>query len=109
MRSTTRLSLLASLSSLAVAAPAFAQSAADEADAADAPQIIVTGTRSANRTVQDSAVPIDVLSGAAMTDGGQAETNKILNKLVPSFNFPSSTIADGSDALRPASAARAFA
>lgn len=102
MRSTTRLSLLASLSSLAVAAPAFAQSAADEADAADAPQIIVTGTRSANRTVQDSAVPIDVLSGAAMTDGGQAETNKILNKLVPSFNFPQPAIADGSDALRPA-------
>ena len=34
---------------------------------------------------------------------GQTETNKILNRLVPSFNFPQPSIADGTDALRPAS------
>ena len=33
---------------------------------------------------------------------GQTETNKILNNLVPSFNFPQPSIADGTDALRPA-------
>ncbi len=32
----------------------------------------------------------------------QVETNRILSKLVPSFNFPQPAIADGSDALRPA-------
>lgn len=101
MQSTIRLSLLASLSSLALTAPALAQEgAADES--VDQPTIIVTGTRSASRTVQDSPVPVDVLSGAAITEGGQVETNKILNKLVPSFNFPQPAIADGSDALRPA-------
>ncbi|MFN5780513.1 MAG: TonB-dependent receptor plug domain-containing protein, partial [Novosphingobium sp.] len=47
-------------------------------------------------------MPVDVLSGDALTEGGQVETNKILNKLVPSFNFPQPAIADGSDALRPA-------
>lgn len=54
----------------------------------DAPQIIVTGTRSTGRTVDNSAVPIDVLSSEAISNGGQVETNRILSKLVPSFNFP---------------------
>ncbi len=100
MRSTLRLSLLASLSVLPFAVPAAAQSGA--ADGAEEQVIIVTGTRSTARTVEDSPVPVDVISGEALTEGGQVETNKILNKLVPSFNFPQPAIADGSDALRPA-------
>lgn len=89
-----------------VALAAFAQPAMAQSDGAseaeDAPQIIVTGTRSATRTVQDSAVPVDVLTAEAISNGGQVETNRILSKLVPSFNFPQPAIADGSDALRPA-------
>ena len=100
MRSSLRISLLASLSGLALSTPVQAQNAAE--DAAAEPTIIVTGTRTSTRTVQDSPVPVDVLSGAAITESGQVETNKILNKLVPSFNFPQPAIADGSDALRPA-------
>jgi iron complex outermembrane receptor protein len=115
----SRAALLASFSSLAVlAAPASAQVAAQEppgsetstpdtgADGASNEEvqgdIIVTGTRSTNRTVENSPVPVDVLSAEMITEGGQTETNKILNKLVPSFNFPQPAIADGSDALRPA-------
>ncbi|HEX2764325.1 MAG TPA: TonB-dependent receptor [Allosphingosinicella sp.] len=116
---TSRVALLTTLSSLAViAGPAFAQGttptaqdraaaqdqAADEADEAIPSEetIVVTGTRSANRTVADSPVPVDVISADAITNSGQTETNKILNQLVPSFNFPQPSIADGSDALRPA-------
>jgi iron complex outermembrane receptor protein len=112
---TTRVALLTTLSSLALAAaPALAQTGApaaptqDEADEADeaavtnGETIVVTGTRSAGRTVENSPVPVDVLSAEAITEGGQVETNKILNKLVPSFNFPQPAISDGSDALRPA-------
>ncbi len=101
---TFRAGLLASLSVLSLAAPAFAQDtpAATTADDPTAPQIIVTGTRAANRTVQDSPVPVDVLSNAALTTSGSGETNKILNKLVPSFNFPQPAINDGTDAIRPA-------
>ena len=47
-------------------------------------------------------MPIDVIGSEALTNTGQTETNKILNQLVPSFNFPQPSIADGTDVLRPA-------
>ncbi len=101
MKTRYRVALLASLSGVALATPAFAQtSTAPQAD--EASVIIVTGTRSTSRTLEASPVPVDVLTADAITEGGQTETNKILNKLVPSFNFPQPAIADGSDALRPA-------
>lgn len=87
------------------ASAASAQTSAAADSSADQPAdstIIVTGSRAANRTIANSPVPVDVLSAAAITQGGQVETNKILNKLVPSFNFPQPAIADGSDAVRPA-------
>lgn len=89
--------------SFGAAPQVFAQDGA-QADEAPAPDkvIIVTGTRTTSRTVENSPVPVDVLTSEALTNGGQMETNKILNKLVPSFNFPQPAIADGSDALRPA-------
>lgn len=101
MKTRCRVALLASLSGAALASPAFAQTnSAPQAD--EGAVIIVTGTRSTSRTLEASPVPVDVLTADAITEGGQTETNKILNKLVPSFNFPQPAIADGSDALRPA-------
>jgi iron complex outermembrane receptor protein len=101
--------LSVSASILALALPVHAQTApatVDETTQAvpediDDP-IIVTGTRVANRTASDSAVPIDVISSEALSSSGLGETNKILNQLVPSFNFPQPSISDGSDVLRPA-------
>ncbi len=101
------------VSALALAMPAFAQetpapaapAVAPQDAAGDSPQdtIVVTGIRAANRTVSTSAVPIDVISSAQLTNSGLGETNKILNTLVPSFNFPQPSIADGTDVIRPAS------
>jgi iron complex outermembrane receptor protein len=64
--------------------------------------IIVTGTRAANRTAADSPVPIDVISSEQLQTSGLGETNKILNQLIPSFNFPQPSINDGTDVIRPA-------
>ena len=103
--------LLASISPMALllAAPAAAQqqpaapgTAADSAQP-DESTIVVTGTRRTDRTVADSPVPIDVIGSEALASSGLGETNKILNNLVPSFNFPQPSIADGSDVIRPAS------
>lgn len=64
--------------------------------------IIVTGTRAANRTAAESPVPIDVISADSLQTSGLGETNKILNQLIPSFNFPQPSINDGTDVIRPA-------
>ena len=79
-----------------------AQSVAAEAQPDPDSTIIVTGTRRTDRTVEDSPVPIDVIGGEALVNTGLTETNKILNQLVPSFNFPQPSISDGTDVLRPA-------
>src|SRR4051812_16279145 len=118
MTNFTRIALLSTLSgvALAAAAPAAAQTGATppaQAQAGDpnAPAnqgineqdaIVVTGTRRNDRTVADSPVPVDVIGAEAIINTGATETNRILNQLVPSFNFPQPSIADGSDALRPA-------
>jgi iron complex outermembrane receptor protein len=103
--------LFATLSPIAIATPAYAQANQEAAqtpqgqaqgEAPDEQTIIVTGTRRADRTVADSPVPVDVIGSDAIENTGATETNKILNQLVPSFNFPQPSIADGSDALRPA-------
>jgi iron complex outermembrane recepter protein len=64
--------------------------------------VIVTGTRREDRTIADSPVPIDVLGGPALENQGFTETNRVLNTLVPSFNFPQPSITDGTDVIRPA-------
>jgi iron complex outermembrane receptor protein len=119
MTSLTRAALLTSLSTFALAAaPAAAQSGPPPGPTAESQAgnpnaeanqgidnqqaIVVTGTRRTDRTVADSPVPVDVIGSDAITNTGQTETNRILNSLVPSFNFPQPSIADGSDALRPA-------
>ena len=119
LKLTVRSLILTTISSLALASPAYAQQPApvqtpssppadastDAATAGETPDestIIVTGTRRTDRTVADSPVPIDVLGGEELTKTGLTETNKILTQLVPSFNFPQPSIADGTDVLRPA-------
>ena len=105
--------LLAGLSPVALATQALAQENQDVGQTAsgqgstnaqtdEQSAIIVTGTRTSNRTVATSPVPVDVISSESLTNSGLGETNKILNQLVPSFNFPQPSIADGSDVLRPA-------
>ena len=87
-----------------IAAPAWAQNegATEAAEAAPGDAIIVTGTRRTDRTVADSPVPIDIISSEALQNSGATETNRLLNNLVPSFNFPQPSLTDGTDSLRPA-------
>lgn len=106
---TVRGALLLSFSSMAFASAAVGQESQAPAEQPapsvgqpDEQVIIVTGTRRTDRTVADSNVPIDVIGSEALTNTGLTETNKVLNQLVPSFNFPQPSIADGTDVLRPA-------
>lgn len=64
--------------------------------------IVVVGTRSRGRRALQAPVPIEVVEREQLSLTGQSETGRILQMLVPSFNFSSSSISDGTDALRPA-------
>ena len=66
-------------------------------------EVISIGTRSTGgRTLNDSPVPVDLISADDMSATGATEVGRMLQSLAPSFNFSSSTISDGTDALRPA-------
>ncbi|HMI55288.1 MAG TPA: TonB-dependent receptor, partial [Gemmatimonadaceae bacterium] len=62
---------------------------------------VIIGTRSHDRTVLNSPVPVDVLTPAEIRSTGQIETSQIIQLLAPSFNFPRPTVADGTDHIRP--------
>lgn len=65
-------------------------------------QVIVTGTRVADRTALDTAVPVDVISSEALGQLGNSEINQALSVALPSFTFPRPGLADGTDTVRPA-------
>ena len=60
------------------------------------------GTRGEARSVIDAPVPIDVLSSAEITATGRTETAQMIQAVAPSFNFPRTSIGDGTDHVRPA-------
>ena len=64
--------------------------------------VAVTGSRRATeRTVTEASVPIDVVSREEMRVTGRTEITQVLQSLVPSLNFPRSSIAGGVDMQRP--------
>jgi iron complex outermembrane recepter protein len=65
-------------------------------------QVIVTGTRTSDRTVAESLSPIDVISPQDLAATGAGDLASALNVLLPSLDFPHTAITDGNDALRPA-------
>lgn len=65
-------------------------------------EVVTIGTRTQGRSAEDLPVPVDVLNAEAMANTGHTEVGRMLQSLAPSFNFSSSSISDGSDALRPA-------
>lgn len=91
---------ITSVAGLAMAQAAAGEAADDVVDSGN--QLIVTGTRRANRTVADSPVPIDVIPAEQLRQSGLVETARLLRDLVPSLNFPQPSITDGTDAIRPA-------
>lgn len=65
-------------------------------------EVTVVGSRQAGRSAADLPVPVDTLTAEALKGTGHTEVGRMLQSVAPSFNFPSSSISDGTDALRPA-------
>ena len=62
----------------------------------------MTGTRVANRSVLETAVPIDVVSGEQLSNLRRHRGDQALSVALPSYNFPRPGLADGTDTIRPA-------
>jgi iron complex outermembrane receptor protein len=65
-------------------------------------EVQVTGSRASFSTADDAPVPVSVLSNEMLTNTGATELGRAIQMAAPSFNFSSSSISDGTDALRPA-------
>jgi iron complex outermembrane receptor protein len=89
---------------LAAAQALIATASVAQATPSSLEGVIVTGTRAKDRTLADTAVPVDVLSRdellrAAGPDGNLAAA---LQALLPSFNFPRQSNSGGGDHVRAA-------
>ncbi|HEY6843895.1 MAG TPA: TonB-dependent receptor plug domain-containing protein, partial [Thermoanaerobaculia bacterium] len=62
---------------------------------------ITVGSRAINAQAE-KAVPVDVIPRQQIESSPSTETNQIIEKIAPSFNFPRPSLSDGTDSVRPA-------
>ncbi|MGB1283276.1 MAG: TonB-dependent receptor [Polaribacter sp.] len=66
-------------------------------------EVVLVGSRSKNRTVANTPVPVDIIDISELVSAGpQVSVNDILNYVAPSFTSTSQTISDGTDHIDPA-------
>jgi iron complex outermembrane recepter protein len=81
--------------------PAVAQAQTPAAaPAEDAKEIVVIGTRRTDRSVTDSASPIDVIGSQELAASPSVNLLDTVKNLVPSFFVPQNTISDASTFVR---------
>lgn len=110
MRSIKQVSTVAlAVAMAALASPAWAAdeasgdaavvaSAGDESAGGDT--IVVLGTRRTDRTVTDSASPVDVIDATELAQQPAADMLEVLKNIVPSFNVAQNAINDASTFVR---------
>ncbi|MDA0631151.1 MAG: TonB-dependent receptor plug domain-containing protein, partial [Proteobacteria bacterium] len=64
-------------------------------------EVIVTGTRLADRSASDSPVPVDVITGTEMRANGSTDLQDMLRTQVPSFDVNTQPISDAATITRP--------
>lgn len=84
----------------AVTLPNAAAQDTEESERLD--EVLIIGSRMMGRSAENLPVPVDMLTAEDLRDTGQVELGRMLQISAPSFNFSSSTVSDGTDALRPA-------
>ncbi|MGB3269770.1 MAG: TonB-dependent receptor [Rhodanobacter sp.] len=70
-------------------------------DAVNLSQVIVTGTRTSDRTQSSSLVPVDVIPAQVLNDSGAVSLGNALDLAVPSLNFPLASMSDTFAFVRP--------
>ena len=95
-------SLVAAAVAFAIGGMATAQerTASESARPSALTEVIVTGTRRTDRTVTESAAPIDVLTGADLANPASGNMLDALSSVVPSFIVGQNSISDASSFVR---------
>jgi len=91
-----------SLAPLALALMPFSLTATAQESAQEEERLQVVGSRVAVRSENESAVPVDLISGDDLRKAGATDVGNALELIAPSFNFVEMSIADGSDHVKPA-------
>ncbi|MDD9841130.1 MAG: TonB-dependent receptor [Alphaproteobacteria bacterium] len=65
-------------------------------------EIVITASRTLQRSALKTPSPVDILTADAITNTAHSEAGRAIQALAPAFNFPSTSIADGTDSLKPA-------
>ncbi|MDL2353210.1 MAG: TonB-dependent receptor plug domain-containing protein, partial [Pseudomonadota bacterium] len=104
-RRSRKVVLAATVASLAIflADPALAQTAAADKDTSasdNADSIVVIGTRRTDRTVADSASPVDVVGADELNNSPAANMIDVVKNIVPSFFVGQNSISDASTFVR---------
>ena len=94
--------LLATAATIATSVvPAVAYAQTPEAAAADdAKEIVVIGTRRTDRSVTDSASPIDVIGAKELASQASSNLLDVVKNVVPSLYVPANSISDASTFVR---------
>jgi iron complex outermembrane recepter protein len=83
-----------------VSSAVYAQDAAETAAVGEEKEILVLGTRRTDRTVTDTASPVDVISADELTAQSASNVLDAVKNIVPSFFVSQNTISDASTFVR---------
>ncbi|MGX7951391.1 TonB-dependent receptor plug domain-containing protein [Tsuneonella sp. HG249] len=83
-----------------ICVPAAAQDAVGNSQ--DEPEIIVTGTRQADRSAADTVAPVDVVTGSELQNQAPNDIGDAIRISVPSYNVSTQPISDAATLVRPA-------
>ncbi len=99
----TSQSVAVSVVALLAAGAASAQTTTpSQEEPAAVEDIVVTGTRTPNRSRLDTLAPVDVVTSETLQNRGTTEFAAALAQAIPSLTFQRPAVTDGTDSVRPA-------
>ncbi|MDP3802432.1 TonB-dependent siderophore receptor [Brevundimonas sp.] len=105
-RTSFRIALSAAVSASALLAGAASAQTAPQPtprdDVSVIDEVVVTGTRTPNRSRLDTLSPVDVVTSDDLQNRGTTELAAALAQAVPSLTFQRPSVVDGTDSIRPA-------
>src|SRR5947208_3636099 len=98
--SATALSLVFAVDAAQAATQPVAVAQATPVTTITSDEIVITGTRRTDRTVTNSASPVDVIGAQELTTQPTANLLDTIKNIVPSFYVPTNSISDASSFVR---------